>query len=361
MVRRVAKLTDDLVAEILSHLPTKSFFRFQCVSKSWFALSSDPCYHNKFPRAPCGVFINVPVGRFGPPHGGRIGVQYISLSNNGDDLVIDTALSFLRNIHNMEVISSCNGLLLCRSWVPQGGRELRTFCRSWAYVCNPATREWVMVPKGNDRYRFQYLALGFDPRISRHYHVLRVDFQEIPRFMIFSTKTNEWVVSEVSDAKEYHNPQATFFHEIFYATNGLNQVLGIDLEGRVCRRIELPVSDGIECLGHSGGYLHYMLQGKDEIKVWMLTDYCHVEWVLKHCISIRAMLQKHGIPETKSIRILEFHPNVDVVFLLINPKIFSYHLSGGRLEEVYSLHHWYSRGCVVYSPRLLKGFGNEVA
>ncbi|EHA8591119.1 F-box protein [Cocos nucifera] len=372
MVRCVAKLTDDLVAEILSRLPTKSFFRFQCVSKSWHALSSDPCYQNKFPRAASGLFFNVPDGGSAPIHRARRGIQYISLSNNDGDLAIDTALSFLPNIWNMKVLSSCNGLLLCRSWVAKGWHGLTPYGvkAQSLYVCNPATREWVVVPKPNDGYGYQHLALGFDPRISRHYYVLCSEFHKIPRFMIFSSKTNEWVVSEIFDGKSYHEPQATFFHGIFHFTNGLNQVLGVNPEGNICRRIELPESDGIECLGHSGGYLHYILKSKDEIKVWMLKDHSHVEWVSTSCINIRDMLQNHGtsetqnvheISETKNVHILEFHPDVDVVFLQIKRKIFSYHLNCSKLEEVGDLYYIYGRECFVYSPRFSKGLGDEVA
>ncbi|XP_010939041.1 F-box protein At5g49610-like [Elaeis guineensis] len=359
MVRCAAKLTDDLVAEILSRLPTKSFFRFQCISKSWLALSSDPYYQNKFPRAASGLFFNVPSGS-APIHRSRRGIQYICLSKNDGDLAIDTALSFLPNIWNMEVLSSCNGLLLCRSWVAHS-RGL-TPCGVKAqsiYVCNPATSEWVIVPKAKDTYSYGYLALGFDPRISRHYHVLRFDFYG--RFVIFSSKTNEWVVSQVTDAREYHKPEATFCHGIFHVTNGLNQVAGVDPEGKFCYKIELPESDGIKYLGHSGAYLRYMLQCKDEIKVWMLTDCYHGEWVLKHWINIRVMLQKYGIPVTQIIHILEFHPDVDIVFLQIQQKIFSYHLNCDRLGEVGDLYHIYGRGCFVYSACLSKGFGDEVA
>ncbi|XP_010939045.2 F-box protein At5g49610-like [Elaeis guineensis] len=360
MVRCVDKLTDDLVAEILFRLPIKSFLRFQCVSKSWYALSSDPYYHSKFRRAASGLFFSVPDGGAAPIYRARRGIQYISLSNNNDDLAINTALNFLPNLCNMEVISSCNGLLLCRSWVARScsmslnpyGVEDQSL-----YVCNPATREWVVVPEANDRYGYQYLALGFDPCISNHYHVLCFDFHKILRFMMFSSQTNEWVVSEVSDAKKYHEPQATFFNGIFHVTYGLNQVLGIDLEGKFCHRIELPESDGIECLRHSGGYLHYMLQSKDEIKVWMLTDYRQEEWVLKHWINIGAMLQKHGIPETKNIRILEFDPDVDVFFLRLEHKIFSYHIKQGGLEQVGALYYVYGPRRFVYSPCLSKRFG----
>ncbi|XP_008778089.2 F-box protein At5g49610-like [Phoenix dactylifera] len=363
MVRCVAKLTDDLMVEILSRLPTKSFFRFQCVSKSWLALSSDPYYQNNFPRAASGLFVNVPYGDM-TVYRHRRRIQYISLSNSDDDLAIDTSLSFLRKLWNMEVISSSNGLLLCRSWV----REIDSispliygdFHAISLYVCNPATREWAVLPEEDDIYG--YLALGFEPRLSHHYHVLRFggDDDGIPRFRIFSTRTNQWVESEVSYGRTYNSLQATFTNGIFYVAYGLNQVWGIDPEGKVCHRIELPESDGMDCLGHSGGYLHYMLRSKGKIKVWMLKDYCHVDWIFKHCINVRAMLQKHGIPETPYVYVTEFHPDVDAIFLRIDDNIFSYHLNSGRLEEVYNLPDTSGLECVAYSPTNRRGLGDEV-
>ncbi|XP_008775439.2 F-box protein At5g49610-like [Phoenix dactylifera] len=347
MVRCVAKLTDDLMVEILSRLPTKSFFRFQCISKSWLALSNDPCYQNIFPSAVSGLIFNV--RRAYPDL--RWGIQHISLSNNDDDFAIDTTLRFL--LWNTAVISSCNGLLLCRSWVS------KTCGTASHYVCNPATRKWVVVPKTNDLRAF--LALGFEPHISRHYHILCCDVGEILEFMIFSSKTNKWVVTKVPGTKRSPELEATFFNGIFYVTAGRNKVLRVDPEGKFRRRIKLPESVGIKHLGHSGGYLHYMLQRRNKIKVWMREDCCRAKWVLKHCIDIRATLQKHRNPETQNIRILEFHPNMDVVFLRIGRKIYSYLLNYGRLEEVGHLGDTRDERCFVYSPRLSKGFGHEVA
>ena len=48
-------LPDDLVVDILSRLPLKSFCRIKCVCKSWLAFSSDPHYPQKLPRTPYGL------------------------------------------------------------------------------------------------------------------------------------------------------------------------------------------------------------------------------------------------------------------------------------------------------------------
>ena len=79
-----AKLTDDLVVDILSRLPFKSFCRFKRVRKSWLAFSSDPHYSQKMPKVPAGFFYQ---------DSDNSDVQLVSLSKNDEG--IDGTLSFL--------------------------------------------------------------------------------------------------------------------------------------------------------------------------------------------------------------------------------------------------------------------------
>ncbi|KAK1653865.1 hypothetical protein QYE76_071670 [Lolium multiflorum] len=52
----VSSLPDDVLVEILSRLPYRSFCRVKCISKPWLALCSDLDIHNKSPRTVCGFF-----------------------------------------------------------------------------------------------------------------------------------------------------------------------------------------------------------------------------------------------------------------------------------------------------------------
>lgn len=149
--------------------------------------------------------------------------------------------------------------------------------------------------------------------------------------------------------------------------------MGIDLQiGKVSRNIELPGSGsnkfcrkfGSARIGHSGGYLHYALEDHDDIKVWILEEHeGHDEWMLKHCIGIKPLLEKHGIEyvifpyrRPDYLDILAIHPDVDVVFLRVQrEKIISYHLNSGRSEEVCSMDCKYIQGFFVYSPCMLSG------
>ncbi|KAI4985779.1 hypothetical protein ZWY2020_018409 [Hordeum vulgare] len=99
----MSSLTDDLVVEILSRLPLKSFCRFKCVCKSWCALSSDPHYRKKFPRNPIGMFYQIPEY--------RTDIHLARLPSSNKE--IDTTLSFVPCYEDLQLMGCSNGLLLC--------------------------------------------------------------------------------------------------------------------------------------------------------------------------------------------------------------------------------------------------------
>uniref|UniRef100_A0A0A8Y2W0 F-box domain-containing protein n=1 Tax=Arundo donax TaxID=35708 RepID=A0A0A8Y2W0_ARUDO len=118
-----AKLTDDLVMEILSRLPFKSFCRFKCVCKAWLAFSSDPHYCQKLPKVPTGFFYQ---------DCNNNAIKVVSLSKNDED--IDVTLSFLPDYEQFKLTDCCNGLVLCEYRSDHTSPDILRFI-----VCNPAT------------------------------------------------------------------------------------------------------------------------------------------------------------------------------------------------------------------------------
>ncbi|KAM0841533.1 hypothetical protein ACQ4PT_058962 [Festuca glaucescens] len=149
-------LTDDLVVEILSRLPLKSFCRFKCVCKSCLAFSSDPHHSQKLPRTPIGLLYQrcdycSPIHLAGLP---------------SSDREIDTALCFVPSYDHLRLMDCSNGLLLCcyegfTAYFPDVSRSV---------VCNPATQEWMFLPPTQPGSDSDYhVMLCFDPLWSQHF------------------------------------------------------------------------------------------------------------------------------------------------------------------------------------------------
>ena len=132
------KLVDDLVVEILSRVPAKSLMRFQCISRAWLAFTSDIYYRTKLPATMSGLFYTI--STWNADTSWSSDIQYLSLSV---DRTIDTTLSFLPPLQNLDILDSCNGLLLCKSC----NAKSKDDCY---YVCNPATKKWITLPKPDE-------------------------------------------------------------------------------------------------------------------------------------------------------------------------------------------------------------------
>ncbi|RLN16148.1 hypothetical protein C2845_PM02G22290 [Panicum miliaceum] len=156
------RLTDDLIVEILSRLPRLP----QTLAGFFYTTTS--C--ERFPES-ARHFTNV-TGRGAP--------------------LIRPSLSFLPGYADIEILVSCNGLLLCRSLTAAGAVRY--------VVCNPATEELAALPESSQAGKICNARLGFDPAVSPHFHVFEFvetdvepgDYVSIDGLEIYSSKTGEW-------------------------------------------------------------------------------------------------------------------------------------------------------------------------
>jgi hypothetical protein len=139
----LASLTEDVIFEILHHLPACSLFCCKCVCRSWKNLISDP--------------------------------------NNHKNL-----LTF--NIDNVAVLDCCNNLILC--WC------LRADGHCYV-VCNPMTQKFKILPPSTHvvGHVVDEARLGFDLTASSHFHVIEyVDVNaECAGVEIYSSQTTAWI------------------------------------------------------------------------------------------------------------------------------------------------------------------------
>lgn len=292
------KLPDDLVVEVLSRLPFKSFCRFKCVSKDWLAFSSDPHYRKKLLKIPTGLL-------YQRRHNSAI--RLASLPHN--DKEFDEALSFLPQYEQLELMDSCNGLVLCKyksSYTPLG------ICRF--IVCNPATREWRMLPDTPHSHYdpfYNMSILAFSPSWSAKFYVF--NFQRLStrylgfgpvKLQVFSSDHSTWFLDDTSwlSRTTMVSPPHLFIDGALYVKTDLHEILVVkNLERSragippTLRIIKLPHEGvgfiarfGQRCFGQSSGALHYALAEEDArtILVWRLDVDEPYEWSLKYRLSM---------------------------------------------------------------------------
>ncbi|KAF8655638.1 hypothetical protein HU200_060955 [Digitaria exilis] len=180
----VPVLPDDALVDILSRLPDKSLCRFKCVSKAWRDLISDRLRCNKLPQT---------LARFFVYHGDEeqegvnsdriVRRRFINTLGRLVPLASLSVLGKEPGFEDIHILHSCNGLLLF-------GHRRDTYGSLGYIVCNPATEQWVAVPRpvwkpysdesdgddsdeeGGDRYPLNYLI--FDPAVSSHFQLIQL-------------------------------------------------------------------------------------------------------------------------------------------------------------------------------------------
>ncbi|CAI9099924.1 OLC1v1036820C1 [Oldenlandia corymbosa var. corymbosa] len=181
--------SEHLLTQMLIKLPPKPLLRFQCISKSWLSIISDPAFRRRWATVrrnsgDVSVF-------FFSSRVKDIGVIF-SLGSEGGVSPGVFNLNPLKDFMNDELdvsVHGCNGL-----WCIQRGKE---FDRISIVVCNPTTwqhRE-IPIPRGTRWPKLRYSNIAFDPQNSDHYKLVcwgidQMDF----RFMVYSSESAEWRV-----------------------------------------------------------------------------------------------------------------------------------------------------------------------
>ncbi|XP_059449913.1 F-box/kelch-repeat protein At3g23880-like [Corylus avellana] len=205
---------EDLLMEILSRLPVKSLMRFKCVSKSFYALITKPCFitkhltsHNPHreailrrgkgserPRFPMPAIPNENQ-ELALPRLSRLSDETLELSED-----VDLSQLFQDEVSGVQLLGPCNGILclvgtlkMTKDGDLQPGYEM--------VLWNPATRESKMLPPMDmpTSTFTSYFGFGFDPKTNDYnvIWILNFDFRQC-KVEVYSLSTNSWRVIDSS-------------------------------------------------------------------------------------------------------------------------------------------------------------------
>ncbi|VAH84295.1 unnamed protein product [Triticum turgidum subsp. durum] len=331
----VSELSDDLLVEIMSLLPYKSTCCCKCVSRRWRDLVSHPDHRKKLPQSTlAGFFFETYDITSRQVSRSR---RYQSVSGNWCPR-INASLSFLPKCERLDIMDSCNGLLLCRCWKSTDGKMMDYV------VCNPATEKWVVVPATNWSSKLWAIRLGFDPAVSSHFHV----FEFVPAFVldeadrrryikvvgVYSSKAGVWTHESTGNhlVDICIFSSSVFLGGVMYLSSYNDLVIAVDMEGK-CKVIRTPaLRDGCGAydISLSQGRLYLAKHGDSEVSIWALDDSSTGNWTLKNKVSHLQLFEK----EYSSMHDYDviIHPEDNAIIVLCA----QLHIGGQSLTKVLS-------------------------
>ncbi|CAL5033879.1 unnamed protein product [Urochloa decumbens] len=224
----VAALPGDALAGVLRRLPLRSLAAARCICKAWRDVIDARALllPHLLPHSVRGIFLNY-IDHTRHHFFGR----RRSSSSPPPFPEIDGSLGFMPNddgriLQWSSVFDHCNGLLLFEhEW------------ESGLCVCNPATRQWEVLPRPEEASVYSSLAyLAFDPAVSPHYEVFL-----IPPEPKTPVPSNHWMLTEHPAEPPYHLmewPPSPFRLDVFSSRTG--QWEGIDFvrEGQAAGTVQ---------------------------------------------------------------------------------------------------------------------------
>uniref|UniRef100_K3ZTX7 F-box domain-containing protein n=1 Tax=Setaria italica TaxID=4555 RepID=K3ZTX7_SETIT len=333
-----AVLPDDILLEILSRLPVKALFRFKCISRAWFGFITErlrkiPPTLQGFLYGPTnknyGHFFNL-LGRSVPP--------------------VDPSFAFLTKLPEIEriiLMGSCNGLVLFLH-----SRRSEAHEREDYIVCNPATKEWVLVPgtgtQCDNELNYSVTAgyLIFDPAVSSGFKLVQFMFGTNMTLLQVHTYSSEnvsiqtWVFSAIVNGMLHLVARLGSDYQVV--------IVAVDEEGGKHRIISWPEEERglLVQLGQSQGLLHCTSGHRDdlgymtELSISALEDYGTEQWILKDSVSCLQLFGEVNCCIADST--VAFHPDHNLVFFfhLWNRKLVSYDMDSKEVTTLCRLGGW---------------------
>lgn len=290
---------EDLITQILLHLPVSSLVRFKSVCKSWFSIITDPQFErNHYPRnrnsSPVSYSLFLYRCEYKSPETALI----LSLSRHIGRRKRRLKKYYVSDgIGLIEMVQSCNGLQLLRV-----GSETEQYysVHNWT-----TGRSKKISSTGNKSLSFCYLA--FEPLRSLNYKVVRFEkLSYLPqiRFDIYSSETGEWETSNITDKLLWRRDvkEGVYWNGgIHWFDNYKWECHRFDVEARNFTLITKPprgptTDNSYQCryIGECNGHLHLVLVNSrlsKEINIFEI-DRVSLKWFMKFKVQIGPLISQ---------------------------------------------------------------------
>ncbi|XP_060193033.1 F-box protein At5g07610-like [Lycium barbarum] len=258
---------EELLIEILLHLPVKSLVRCKCVSKKWSSLITSPEFTRL--RVPSfnparGLFLHCSSFLINPFH------EFVSFTPREPISAPFHKLTFIDDPSGIRILQSCNGLLLCCSF--RAHEPNINY-----YIYNPTTQQFVVLPKSGGKRQISKAVLGmklaFDPRKSPNYKVICIRMSDELfldqhyQIEIYASETKKWKLSGPPFLARYDIGfmySGVYWNGAIYWACGDNS-LRFDVEREKLEKFLMPCigrswdddeESRVAYYGESCGYLH---------------------------------------------------------------------------------------------------------
>ncbi|XVE56433.1 hypothetical protein DITRI_Ditri04bG0008700 [Diplodiscus trichospermus] len=350
---------NDILINILVHLPEKSLLRFRNVSKNWFSLISSPYFSrclNQSSRFPPALFLRMSSSSRKP--------KYHLFSLDGEPVrdPLTASFTFVDDPAGIRILQSCNGLLLCCSNNRIGEHKPNY------YIYNPATNQYTTLPKPVYRTMNTIfgVVLAFDPSKSIHYKVVFVRSSRTSTHLyqleIYSSETQLWSFSD-EIAKAKYSQGVYCCGSIHWRTN-TRALLSFDVEQERFQETPMPEipddwNQQAECryFGEFGGRLHIILtngrQSTRKFDVYeMEKDFSR--WSVKHQVDLNALISEYPEMTRSSSHLSDPHYHAFRVLAVVSKEnqgsFMVLHIPGKAIsysfkDRTYTLLHDFAPGC----------------
>lgn len=320
--RHIVADNDDLLREILIRLPVDSLLRFKLVSKHWLSLITDQRFCLNKSQILCkhisGLFLHRT--SFYPDQV----YDFIPLEDDNDDNTPRTPpfriLPFVQHLQfkpKLNILRSCNGLLLCRSSFLEQGTSKYNY-----YVFNPTTGKFTPInpdPQypADTRRSLRAVYLAFDPRKSANYKAIwiyvsnsiSINSAPVVEIGIYSPSSSssgtgiwKWC-SRHSGTAELNLDAGVYWNGAINWTSKRGNALYFNVDEE--RFGTLPMPEVPEIWSEEGRRIRYLGESNDHLhliesscplptrfNVYEMMDKEYSGWFVKYQVDMEAVLMK---------------------------------------------------------------------